>query len=239
MSNTIIHGKVSFVNHEKQYVMIEYEANGKKKAINGNVDEQTQERWVDKKIIRKKHRFHIGDSVKFIARLSDRGDKMIADNIEYLYNTGLDTLLNKAKTVNKFSGYLKQVDDDYFIKEIDTYLFFPIPMAPWQVPPVVHENDEAVFFSLEDIDKKEKATARLLNNSYIPEFYQLVKHQKSKTPLAATVYNVTPHGIYLHLLSDKIKAKLPVEGNESLKPGDMIDVLVVHIGDSRVIVEKA
>ena len=42
MSNTILQGKVSFVNHEKQYVMIEYEVNGKKKTINGMVDGLTE-----------------------------------------------------------------------------------------------------------------------------------------------------------------------------------------------------
>ena len=38
MSNSIILGKVSFVNHEKNYVLIEYDVNGKKKAINGNIE---------------------------------------------------------------------------------------------------------------------------------------------------------------------------------------------------------
>src|SRR5690349_19116533 len=113
MSNTILQGKVSFVNHEKKYVMIEYDVNGKKKNINGIVDDKTQEEWIEKKAIKKKHLFHIGDTVNFISKLSDRGDKMVAVNIQYLYNTALDTLLNKAKTVNKFLGYLKEVDGNY------------------------------------------------------------------------------------------------------------------------------
>lgn len=238
MSNTILQGTVSFVNHEKKYVMIEYDVNGKKKNINGIVDDKTQEEWIEKKVIKKRHLFHIGDTVNFVAKLSDRGDKMVAVNIQYLYNTALDTLLNKAKTVNKFLGYLKEVDGKYFIKEIDTYLFFPIPISPWQIKPAAEEDSEAIPFTLEDIEKKEKATAKLLNNSYIPEFYTAVKHQKSKTPIEATVYNITPHGVYVNVIGEKIKAKLPVVKEENLKVGDKINVLIIHIGDSRIVVER-
>src|SRR6185369_730335 len=110
MSNTIIQGKVSFVNHEKKYVMIEYEVNGKKKTINGIVDEKTQQDVITKGLVKKKHHFHIGDMVNFNAGLSDRGDKMVASNIQYLYNTALDVLINKAKTENNFIGYLKMID---------------------------------------------------------------------------------------------------------------------------------
>ena len=74
MSNTIIQGRISFVNHEKKYVMIEYEVNAKKKTINGNIDPK------------EKHFFQIGDVVSFVAGLSGRGDKMVASNIGFRYN---------------------------------------------------------------------------------------------------------------------------------------------------------
>jgi hypothetical protein len=238
MSNSILQGKVSFVNHEKKYVMIEYDVNGKKKNINGIVDDKTQEEWIAKKVIKKKHNFHMGDAVNFIAKLSDRGDKMVAVNIQYLYNTALDSLLNKAKTQNKFSGYLKEVDGNYFVKEIESYLFFPVPISPWQIKPVVDEDGEAIFFTLENIEKKEKATAKFLNNSYIPEFYTAVKLQKSKTPVEAIVYNVTPHGVYVNVINEKMQAKLPVVKEENINVGDTIKVQIVHIGDSRIVVER-
>lgn len=238
MSNIILQGKVAFVNHEKKYVMIEYEANSKKKTINGSVDDKMQAEWIAKRVIKRKHQFHIGDSVSFIARLSDRGDKMIATNIEYLYNTTLDVLLNKARTVNKFSGYLKVIDDKYFVKEIESYLFFPVPIAPWQIKPEVEEDGEAVFFSLENIEKKDKVTARLFNNDYIPEFYTLIKHQKNKTPIIAKVFNITAHGVYVYLISDQLKAKLPVLENEQLAIGDTLEVQVIHISDKRIVINR-
>ena len=230
MSNTIIQGKVSFVNHEKKYVMIEYEANAKKKTINGNIDPK------------EKHFFQIGDVVSFVAGLSGRGDKMVASNIVFRYNTALDVIVNKAKTENSFIGYLKTADDKYFVKEIDSYLFFPLPLSPWQIKPTEQELNEAVTFSLENLDKKEKLTAKLFNNKYIPEFYTAVKYNKAKTPIEAEVARVTPHGIYLNVIGDKIQAKISVEKNDSiaepaLKAGDKLSVLISYLSTSRIIVE--
>lgn len=230
MSNTIIQGKVSFVNHEKKYVMIEYEVNAKKKTINGNIDPK------------EKHFFQIGDVVSFVAGLSGRGDKMVASDIVFRYNTALDVIVNKAKTENSFIGYLKTADDKYFVKEIDSYLFFPLPLSPWQIKPTEQELNEAVTFSLENLDKKEKLTAKLFNNKYIPEFYTAVKYNKAKTPIEAEVARVTPHGIYLNIIGDKIQAKISVEKNgpvaePPLKAGDKLSVLISYLSNSRIIVE--
>ena len=161
MSESLQQGIISFVNHEKKYILIEYEQNGRKKTVNGSIDD---------KGIKKTHHFHIGDTVSFKVKIADRGDRMVALNIEYLYNTALDVLINKAKTNNSFLGYLKIADDKYFVKEIDSYLFFPVPLSPWQIKPAEKELNEAVSFSLENLDKKNKITAKLFNNNYIPEF---------------------------------------------------------------------
>jgi len=162
MSNTFLTGNVSFVNHEKKYIIIEYEQNGKKKVVNGSVDE---------KDLKRKHVFHIGDAVSFTAGLSGRGDRMVATNIQFMYNNALDVLINKAKTENNFIGYLKIVDDKYFVKEIDSYLFFPVNMSPWQLKPTEAELNEAVTFALDNLEKKEKITASLFTQKFIPEYY--------------------------------------------------------------------
>jgi len=244
MSNTIIQGKVSFVNHEKQYVMIEYEVNGKKKTINGIVDDKTQQELIKNKVIKKMHNFHIGDMVHFNAGLSGRGDKMVATNIQYLYNTALDVLINKAKTENNFIGYLKMADDKVYVKEIDSYLFFPVTTSPWQVIPTEKELNEAVTFSLENTANKEKVTAKLFNNSYIPEFYAAVKLHKNKTPVEASVYKISPHGIYLNIIGDKVQAKIPLakknEGvikDKEIKVGDKIKILITYLSPAKIIVE--
>ena len=238
MSTVILRGNVSFVNHEKKYIIIEYEENGKKKVVNGKIDEKLQRELKASGQIKKTHHYHIGDTVTFNVKLSDRGDRMIAANIRYLYNTALDLLIDKAGRENNFIGYLKIIDDRYFVKEIDSYLFFRVPASPWLIPPTENELNEAVTFSLENLDKKEKITAKLFNNKYIPEFYAAVKAHKSKSPIAGEVYKVSPYGIFLNLFGNKIQSKLRLSATkEAPVPGDKINVIITHIGDSRIVVE--
>jgi cold shock CspA family protein len=235
----IIQGKITFINHDKGYAILEYEQGNKKKVVRTAIDEKTQKEAKEKGQIKKTHHFMVGDVVSFRVRLSDRGDKMIADKTTFLYNNALDVLLNKSLLNNKFIGYLKVVDDKYFVKEIDSYLFFPVPFSPWQIFPAEHELNEQVTFSLENTHKKEKIFASLFNNKYIPEFEQAVKLFKSKTPVVAAVTKVSPNGIYLNIIGDKIQAKLPASANENstLKAGDKINVLITHLAKNKIAVE--
>ncbi|MBK7433058.1 MAG: hypothetical protein IPI66_03575 [Chitinophagaceae bacterium] len=229
-------GTVSFVNHEKKIITIEYVFNDRKKSITGATEIPGPQHKSGRS-----HPFHIGDTVSFIPALSGRGDKQVATQVKFLYNSALEVLINKARVDNRFLGYLKLADDQYFVKEIDSYLFFPVPFSPWQVRPTEKELNEPVAFSLEHLDKKDRISARLLNNHYIPEFHKAVKLQKSKTPVEAEVYKLSPHGIYLNLIGEKIQSKLPVEKYKGadLKPGDRIKVLITYIGDARITVEPA
>ena len=211
--------------------MIEYEINGKKKVVNGSVDE---------KDLGKKHVFHIGDTVSFTVGLSGRGDRMVADKIQFLYNNALDVLINKAKTENNFIGYLKVVDDKYFVKEIDSYLFFPVPFSPWQIKPTEAELNEAVTFELLHTENKNKITASLFTEKFISEYYSAERAFKKQEPVEASIYKISPHGIYLNLFGDKVQAKLSPKTAKlpvNLKVGDNIKVLITYFNKMKIAVE--
>jgi hypothetical protein len=148
MSTSMIEGKISFVHHDKDYVTIDYIQNGKKKSINGKVDEARQLKLKEEKLIKKVHRFHEGDEVYFTMLRSARGDKMVAERIQYRFNNALGNLINRSVTDNKFVGYLKLVDDNYFVKETGSYLFFPVILSPWELRPDINKLNEPVFFTL-------------------------------------------------------------------------------------------
>ena len=233
MSNTVLTGNVSFVNHEKKYIIIEYEQNGKKKVVNGSVDE---------KDLKKKHVFHIGDMVSFTVGLSGRGDRMVATNIQFMYNNALDVLINKAKTENNFIGYLKIVDDKYFVKEIDSYLFFPVIISPWQLKPTEAELSEAVTFSLDNLEKKEKITASLFTQKFISEYYSAERAFKKQEVVETEVYKISPHGIYLNVFENKVQAKISPTTDklpENLKVGDKINVRVSYFSKMKIVVKPA
>ena len=230
-------GKISFINHDKKYAMIDYEEAHKKKTVRADIDDKKQKELKEKKLIKKTHHFMVGDVVSFQVKLSDRGDRMIATSVEFLYNNTLDVLINKSLLTNKFIGYLKMVDDKYFVKEIDSYLFFPVPFSPWQIIPEELDLNEQVFFSLENIERKEKIFASLFNNKYILEFEQAVKLFKTKTALTAEVFKVSPHSIYVNVIGNKIQAKIDFE--KDLHVVDKIEVLISYLGKNKIAVVKA
>lgn len=236
-------GKISFINHQKKYALIEYEQNGKKKTVKGNIDEKLQLGLKEKQFIKKSHPFIIGDVVRFKIKIADHGERMIAKDIQFMYNTSLNELINKARKENKFMGYLKIADGKYFIKEIESYLFFPVPFSPWQILPDEKQLNEPVTFYLENIDKKEKITASLFTNSYIPEFHTAVKFFKNKTAVESEIYKITPHGVYLNVINNKIQAKIdPDDLDPDLfkksEPGNKIIVMITYLSKSRIIVKR-
>ena len=63
--------------------------------------------------------------------------------------------------------------------------------------------------------------------------------------MEATVFKITPHGIFVNILGNKIQAKLPIAKNENTAPvpevkvGDTIQVIITYLGSSKIIIERA
>ena len=243
MDEKTIMGKISFINHDKDYATIEYEHNGKKKTISGNISEKEQLKLKAEKIIKKVHQFHVGDEVSFIITLSARGDKMIAGCLQFHFNNALDNLINKSQIENRFVGYLKKVDDNYFVKETGSYIFFPLILSPWEKKPKEDNLNEPVFFKLENTDKPDKVTAALFKSEYIPEYMYAMQCFKKKTVLEAMVYKVTPHGIFINVVDKKIQAKIAIDKKVNTvipaeQIGDTLKVVITYLGTSKIIVER-
>ena len=246
MATETIMGTITFINHDKDYATIQYTLNGKKKSISGNIGEREQLKLKAEKIIKRIHHFHVGDEVSFIINLSARGDKMIADCIEFRFNNALDNLINKSTIENRFVGYLKKVDDDYFVKETGSYIFFPLKLSPWERKPQESNLNEPYFFKLENTDKPDKATAAPYKSIFIHEYKIAQQYFENKTIIDATIFKISPHGIFVNVVGDKIQAKIPVsKKNEpnaaeiDVKIGDTIKILITYLGSSRIVVERA
>lgn len=245
MGDQYISGKITFIHHEKDRAVIEYDENGKKKTIQADIGEKAQEKLMEQKIIKKPHRFLIGDHVKFlIKKTGSNGRILYASNIQYQYNTALEILLNKAGIENKFLGYIKITDHEYFIKEIESYLFFPLKVSAFEIAPTDKEIERPVTFKLENISKPDKISASLYNHHYIPEFQIAVQHFKKQTAIEATVSKISPYGIYLHLINGKVEAKLAIDDalakqieDKLIQPGSTIPVIIKHLTPERIVVE--
>jgi len=245
MDETIYKGIISFINHVKQNATIDYGQNGKKKTVNYKIDQEEQLKPRGTKGSKKLHKFRIGDEVNFQVKRSDRGDKLIAYNVKFLYNKELEKLTSKAAVENRFSGYLKIADDEFFVKEWDSYIFFPLHLSRWENPPAETAFNEAISFRLLNLDKPHAIAAELFSHDFIPEYRKAFEHFKNKTPIEATVSKVSPFAAYVDLFGNKVQAKiqLPAEDpysyrEEEVKVGDKIKVIITYLSSIRIVVER-
>ncbi|MEP7163189.1 MAG: hypothetical protein ABI741_00770 [Ferruginibacter sp.] len=247
MSDKSIQGKITFIHHEKNRAVIEYMENGKKRTIQADISTKEQQRLKELKIIKKIHRFLMGDQVTFVIKKTGaNGSQQYASNLQYQYNTALELLINKAAIENKFLGYIKVTDGNYFIKEIDSYLFFPLTVSPYEIAPTEKEAAEPVYFKFENIEKPDKITAGLYNHNYIPEFLAAIQYFKKQTVIDATVNKITPFGIHLNLVNDQLQAKLDIDeslakqiADHSIQVSSVIPVKIRHLSPLKIVVEKA
>jgi hypothetical protein len=227
-------GRVTFVQYDKKFVTIEYDHNGKMKVINGSIKDAAQQKLLDEKLIKKFHHFREGDQVTFSLVRSVRGDKMVADRIRFQYNNSLDNLIQKARTKNEFLGYLKQVENDFFIKEIDSYHFFPLKLSPWEKRPTA--LNEPVLFALNNMSNPDKVTASLVKQEFTPEYKKAVDYYKRKTTIDAKVVRTTPHAVYVSIAGEVILGKLPFDEKASV--GDVIQVRISFLSTEKLAVER-
>jgi len=229
MSETVKKGRISFVSHEKQYATIEYISNGKK-SVNiqlGNADASARP-----------HTYRVGDEVSFETKLTPRGDKFNAVNVRFLYNNMLHLLIQKANLENRFSGYLKEVEGELFVKEMTTYLFFPLRVSKWEKRPVEKVVDEVIAFKLLNLDNPAKLAAELFSHAFIPEYLKAKQHMENKKTTEATVTKISPHSITVGLFGDKIQARIPIkEGEVQPEIGEKIEILITYLSPEKIAVQ--
>ncbi len=232
MEQKIFKGKISFINYEKYFATIDYLHGAKHKSVNCKTDAPDSSK--------KPHHYRMGDEVSFELKLSDRGDKMTAFNVKYLHNTAINLLIQKAVIENRFSGYLKKIDGKYFVKEWDSYILFPLQISPWEVPPVETAENEAITYTLLNLERPNAIIAELFSHNYIPEYRKALQHFNNEIDIEATVKRISPHAVYLDLFDDKIQAKLPLTAVEKnpLKEGDTVRVLITHLSNTRIVVKR-
>lgn len=241
MQSKPLQGSISFIHHEKEYVTIDYVANGKARTINGLVGNAVQQGWIKEKLIRKKQLFRMGDEVSFVIVPTKRGDKMVADQIIIRYNNALTNLLHKAAVENKFTGYLKKVCDRYFVKETASYITLPLLISPWEDAPPEAFLNEPIFFQLENFTKADKVTASLIEHQFIPAYKKALLHFNKQIPVNAVVTAVKVFGIHVKLF-EAIEAKCKLNDKDvastQLKVGDNVRLKIDFLSAFKIVVSS-
>ena len=238
--NSGLKGIISFINHDKGYATIEFQQNEKKKNINFKLADT---RLTDPDVQRhvpKSHHFRTGDHVSFEVQSTERAGRMVATKVKFLYNQELEKIIQRARKENIFKGFLKMADGNLYVKELTSYLFFPLTISKWEKLPLEKMFNEAVDFTLLNIEKPDKMSAVLFTNDFIPEYRTALRHQENKTVITATVFKVSPYAAYLNMFHDKIQAKLPLSPGtlHDIKTGDKIEVRITYLSPLKIVVER-
>lgn len=237
MRKDVFTGKVTSINHEKNYVSVAYMHNDRKRTITCRMSEKEEDGKASEKI---KHVYRVGDEVSFQVKGVNRGANLIAYNLKFLYNNELQKLLDKAAADNRFVGYLKRADDELFVKERGSYIFFPLELSKWEKAPSEEHFNEPIEFRLLHTDKPGRISAELFSHDYIPEFRKAIQAFKHNTPVEAVVTRVSPYAAYLEMYDGKLQTKLTFKEGQAntLKEGDNILVRITFLGNTRIVTER-
>ena len=232
-TDTIYRGKISYINPEKHFGTIDYLHGTKEKSVNFKTTESDSGK--------KPHQFRVGDVVNFQLRLSDRGDKMTAHKIKFQHNDAINLFIQRASYENRFTGYLKKVEDQLYIKEVDSYIFFPLQLSPWEHPPVESAENQLIAFSLLNLDRPNAIVATLFSHVYIPQYKSAEVHFENKMPIKGVVSRVSPYAIYIDLFAGAMQGKLPLTENSETPPevGSEIEVIIEFLSPFKLALKKA
>jgi len=243
MSEKYFRGKVTYINNDKQTATIEYVTQNKIKTIQAVINEKQQQKYVEMKLIKNPHRFLVGDNVKFVIKKSST-NVFFADYVLYEFNNSLEVLIEKARVSNKFLGYIKIVDEKYFIKEIESYLFFPLHLTRFEIKPEITATEKPVSFKMLNIEKPDKITAELYNHNYLPGYKKAIQKFKNEEVLDATVIRITPYGVFVVLRECMLEAKLAVNEiisqkiiTQEIALDKTIKVKIKHLTGDRIVID--
>jgi cold shock CspA family protein len=212
-------GYVSYVNHKHNYGFIDSPELDNDHLFFHYTDRDPSYR----------HPFK-GDKVNY--QIATREDsRLIAVYITFVRNANLEVLRNDFKNQSILTGFLKKIDDHYFVKEALTHIFIRLEISRFEMN--IKENYEdrlntAVEFKICSFSAKNKIRATILNKQFIPEFHLLsvgyrtmatvVKHSKGG-------YILKVHEVFDGFLPNSM-ATLQ---REQLSPGEQVDVTCILV----------
>ena len=221
----IYNGKVSYFNINKHYGFIACGDTSYYFFV--DVEKiRTENRALRKQKIKPeiKREYSVGDEVNFKLKLNHRNN-IEAYDIEYLENTQRKLLIDEAEEKGVLSGYLKKIENKFFVKHVTTYILIPVTITRYEVDTeLIYENriNQIVQFQLQ-ITKKDKLKASLIDKKFDPNWEKLEKIFKRKEIVSGCIIDKYQWGLIVDVLG--INALL-FNSQIDEKPVDDYDALI-------------
>lgn len=157
-------GYVSFFSRAKKFGSIESLDNGEEIYFRKN------------ECVKEYKNVYEGDHVEF--EFDEHEGKPCAGNVRFIGNASIDGLRRDFEKGTILQGYLKKVENKYYIKDINNYFFIRLNIGPNEVDiEEVYDNsiNEKREFKIVSISERNAMKAVLLHRKFNPEYVHIVK----------------------------------------------------------------
>jgi ribosomal protein S1 len=208
-------GVVTYYNNRKHFGFIEDEDNNSRYFFIDIVQSKAKNKELKQlKQTKIKTKFHEGDEVNYKLRLVN--DKEEVYDIEYIRNTKRQSILNEAIEKQILLGYLKQIDDKFFVKHIPTYIFIPLKILPVEIDieEIYSQRiNQIIQFKLERTEEIDRLSAYLVDRKFDYRYDELKRAYYNDEPVTGQIVR-------------KVKGGMIVEiyGIETFLPASQIDI---------------
>jgi ribosomal protein S1/cold shock CspA family protein len=171
---------------------------------------------------------HRGDKVSFeFNPLTDQ--ETGAKEISFLQNASLEGLKSDFENGIILKGFLKKIDDKYYVKDKDTYILIRLIVASYEIniAEVYEDNlNKLIEYKIFTFTSKNKIRAININRQYLPDCKLLVKGNQTEGQVVAAVKGGYQIRIYDNILGFLPKL-LALKNRTILDDGEMVNVTCV------------
>ena len=188
--------------------------------------------------------FFNGDEVYFKVRNSTKGSSGLeAFDLRYIQNEKIDEMLSLIREEKPLTGYIKKLDDGYYVKDKQTYLFIPIEISDWETGNEYvyeHRINELVNYRVERIPKHQKNIKAILpDRIFSSTYHQLLALKENRELITVRITGKRKGGYFGAFLNNTVDCFIIVKEEQdkpgALKTGDIVACRIKYINLSKVV----
>lgn len=157
-----------------------------------------------------------------------------AKEIAFLKNASLDGLKKDFENDKTLKGFLKKIDDNYYVKDRDTYIFIRLIIASYEINlEEVYEKklNTIIDYRLTTFTSKNKIRAININRQFLSDCKLLVKGNKTEGQVVSNVKGGYQIKIYDNILGFLPKS-LAEKNKFALEEGEIVNVICISAGEN-------
>ena len=194
------------------------------------------------------HKFSSGDEVEFKLKASLKdGKEFIAYDVKFIKNIRRQKLVDESTSRGILYGYLKKIDQKYFVKHDNTYVLVKVYISDWEIDleKVYSERiDKLVNFRMLHSHRLDKLSAILTDRKYCKQYTELLDLITLDNTTFAFITGKNTFGLFATLFNGSLQAFIPlskqmpleeIEKIQQIGIGDYVDVKIKFLNTNKTV----